>query len=126
MSLECDFSDLINKLVNMEKKVKKEIADKALDKGADIILQGQKNNAPVDTGRLKNSLVKGDKKGTGEKREINIGLIKADRDVARYGYVQKHGTSSMNGKKWIKNAWASNKQQANEAIKESIMEDLLK
>ncbi|WP_158250039.1 HK97 gp10 family phage protein [Clostridioides difficile] len=47
MSLECNFSDLINKLVNMEKKVKKEIADKALDKGADIILQGQKNNAPV-------------------------------------------------------------------------------
>lgn len=124
MAINFDMSQLLDILDDLDKKVKKDISKNALNAGADVILEGQQANVPVDSGDLKESLDKGKVKG-GANAKINIGIEKGDKDTLRYGYYQEYGTESMIGKKWMKSAWNDSKDQALEKIKESIINDLI-
>lgn len=124
MGFEIDFSELIDKLDEIERKLKTEVIDNALEKGANIILEAQKKTVPVDTGNLQDSLDKGDKTGSGTNRKITIGIQNTDDESIRYGYYQEYGNSSMNGRKWMKKAWNKSVSEANKAIVESLAEDL--
>ena len=124
MGFEIDFSTLIDKLDEIEHKLKTEVIDNALEKGADVILKAQKEDVPVDTGNLQNSLGKGDKTGSGTNRKITVGIENGDDESIRYGYYQEYGTSDMVGKKWMKKAWNKSVSEANKAICESLAEDL--
>lgn len=117
---------MIDKLDDLERKAKGNIATNALNKGADVILKGQIEKAPEDSGKLKSSLDKTGIKGNGTKSKIQIGIENGDKDTLRYGYYQEYGTENMVGKKWMKSAWNDSIKKANEAIKESIIKDLLK
>ncbi len=123
MGLEIDFSTLIDKLDEIERKLKTEVIDNALEKGADIILEAQKETVPVDTGHLERSLGKGEISGSGTNKKITIGIENGDESI-RYGYYQEYGTSNMVGKKWMKKAWNKSVSEANKAIGESLAEDL--
>lgn len=125
MGLNADFSEALRAIERMQKKASKEMIDNALEKGAEPILKAQETTVPVgDTGRLKRSLGKGKKTGSGSNRKIHVGIQNAqDREVT-YGYYQEHGTRRMSGKKWMKQAWNKSKSQANEEIKKSIVRDL--
>lgn len=126
MGLTHNFQDLIDKLEELERKCQKEITSNALNNGADVVLEGQKETVPKDTGELEKSLDKSKVKGSGTKAKINIGIENAkDREVT-YGYYQEYGTENMIGKKWMKKAWNNKAKEALEAIKESIIDDLLK
>ena len=124
MGFEIDFSELIDKLDEIERKLKTEVIDNALEKGANIILEAQKKTVPVDTGNLQDSLDKGDKTGSGTNRKITIGIQNTDDESIRYGYYQEYGNSSINGRKWMKKAWNKLVSEANKAIVESLAEDL--
>lgn len=127
MGLEFDFSSVIAKFEELERKAQKEIATNALNAGADVILEGpkgQKETAPKNTGELEESLDKGQVKGTGSKAKINVGIENANEDVVRYGFYQEYGTENMIGKKWMKSAWNNSIKEASEAIKKSIVKDL--
>ena len=124
MGLEIDFSTLIDKLDEIERKLKTEIIDNALEKGADVILESQKETVPVDTGHLEQSLAKGKIIGSGTNKKITIGIENGDDESIRYGYYQEYGTSNMVGKKWMKKAWNKSVSEANKAIGESLAEDL--
>jgi HK97 gp10 family phage protein len=124
VAINFDMSQLLDILDDLDKKVKKDISKNALNAGADVILEGQQANVPVDSGDLKESLDKGKVKG-GANAKINIGIEKGDKDTLRYGYYQEYGTESMIGKKWMKSAWNDSKDQALEKIKESIINDLI-
>lgn len=124
MGLTCNFQDIIDKLEELERKAQKEISTNALNAGADILLEGQIETVPEDTGELKASLDKGKIKGSGTKSKITVGIESDNKDVIRYGYYQEYGTENMIGKKWMKKAWNKNIKQASEAIKESIIKDL--
>ena len=124
MGFEIDFSELIDKLDEIERKLKTEVIDNALEKGANIILEAQKKTVPVDTGNLQDSLDKGDKTGSGTNRKITIGIQNTGDESIRYGYYQEYGNSSMNGRKWMKKAWNKSVSEANKAIVESLAEDL--
>lgn len=129
MGMNVDFSEAITRLNRMQKKASKGMIDNALDKGAKPILEAQKQTVPVRKGpgggKLRASLDKGKKQGSGSNRKIQVGIQNAvDREVT-YGYYQEHGTRRMVGKKWMKKAWEKSKKQANEEIKKSIVNDLL-
>lgn len=124
MGFEIDFSELIDKLDEIERKLKTEVIDNALEKGADVILEAQKEAVPIDTGNLQDSLDKGDKTGSGTNRKITIGIQNTDDESIRYGYYQEYGNSSMNGRKWMKKAWNKSVSEANKVIGESLAKDL--
>ena len=127
MGIECNFAEAIERLESLNKRVGKELIDEALESGSEEILQGQLLTVPVgDTGKLKRSLGKGKKTGTGANRKVDIGIINAQANEVVYGYYQEHGTERMNGKKWMKRAWNKNKDKAQEKIKETIVEGLTK
>lgn len=123
MGFEFDMSALMARFEQMEKAAKKDMSKKALDKGADIILNAQKETVPVDTGELKESLDKSNFKN-GANASIEIGSMSANEDIIRYGYYQEYGTSNMVGKKWMKSAWTESVEEASNVIKESIKENL--
>lgn len=125
MSLDVDFSQALRAIERMQKKASREMIDNALEKGAEPVLKAQQQTVPVgDTGKLKASLDKGKKAGSGSNRKIHIGIQHAQKREVVYGYYQEHGTRRMAGKKWMKQAWEQSKSQANEEIKKSIVEDL--
>lgn len=123
MGLEFDFSSVISKFEELERKVQKDISTNALNKGADIMLKAQIDNAPEDTGELKSSLDKKNLK-IGTNASIEVGINSGDEDVIRYGYYQEYGTESIVGNKWMKSAFNNSIKEASEAIKESIIKDL--
>lgn len=125
MSLDVDFSEALRTIERMQKKASKEMIDNALEKGAEPILKAQQQTVPVgDTGKLKDSLGKDNKSGSGGNRKIKVGIQNANGRAVTYGYYQEHGTRRMLGKKWMKQAWNKSKSQANEEIKKSIVKDL--
>ena len=133
MGLEFDFGQIRSNLMTIQKNVRKNVIDKSLDAGAEIMLEEQQNNVPVHTpdkknrragGRLKASLGIGKKTGTDLKREVHVGIQNAQEREVVYGYYQEHGTSTMVGKKWMKRAWQKSIKKANEEIKKSLIKDI--
>ena len=128
MGISFDFNEIHNKLEELDKRVSNEIGKNALEKGSNIILEAQTESVPVrkgtEGGKLKRSLDKSSIKGTGYKKKIQIGIENAKEREVLYGYYQEYGTSSMIGKKWMKRAFQKSIKNANEEIKNSIIEDL--
>lgn len=124
MGLTFDMSKVLEKLDKLEKKAKNDMSKNALNKGADIMESTIKANIPVDTGALQESIDKSNVKG-GANPKINVGLIDADADVIRYGNAQNFGTENMIGKKFMERSFIESKDEVIEAIKESIVNDLL-
>lgn len=128
MSLDVDFSEALRAIERMQKKASKEMIDNALEKGAEPILKAQQQTVPVRKGpkggKLKASLGKGKKTGSGSNRKIHVGIQNAQEREVIYGYYQEHGVRRKLGKKWMKKAWNQSKKEANEEIKKSIVKDL--
>lgn len=124
MGFEIDFGALFDRLEEIEKKASGQAIDNALEKGAEVILEAQKETVPVDTGHLEQSLAKGKIIGSGTNKKITIGIENEYDESIRYGYYQEYGTSNMVGKKWMKKAWNKSVSEANKAIGESLAEDL--
>ncbi len=127
MGLEFDFSRVQEKLEELGRKASKEVADKALKAGANEVLNELKEEVSsnvYDTGELYNSLGLGKIKGSGTNRKIEIGSQSDSRDIVARNFYQEYGNSSMMGKKHNKRAFENSKKRANEAIKQSLKEDL--
>ncbi len=126
MGLEFDFSNLISKLENIEKKASKEISQKALKAGEEVLkeLKNEVRSKVYDTGELYESLDLGPIKGSGTNKKILIGSQSSDRSVVERNYYNEHGTSSIIGKKHNKRAFNNSKDKAKEAIIVSIRKDL--
>ncbi len=137
MGLEFDFGQIRSNLMTIQKNVRKNVIDKSLDAGAEIMLEEQQNNVPVHTpdkknrragGRLKASLGIGKKTGTDLKREVHVGIQNAQEREVVYGYYQEHGYSkggkAVSGKKWMKKSFNNSIEKASEKIKDVAMKEL--
>ena len=125
MGIKCTGMDqLLNKFQELEKKAQRNIADKALDKAGDIVKSTMIDLAPEDTGALKSAIDKGNLKGSGTNRKIEVGNINGDSEVTRYWYYQENGTTVMNPTKFTKKSFQNSVSDANEAIKQVIIEEL--
>ena len=125
MGIKCTGMDqLLNKFQELEKKAQRGIADKALDKAGDIVKSAMIDLAPEDTGALKSAIDKGNLKGSGTNRKIEVGNINGDSEVTRYWYYQENGTTVMNPTKFTKKGFQNSVSDANEVIKQVIVEEL--
>ena len=125
MGIKCTGMDqLLNKFQELEKKAQRNIADKALDKASDIVKSTMIDLAPEDTGALKSAIDKGNLKGSGTNRKIEVGNINGDSEVTRYWYYQENGTTVMNPTKFTKKSIQNSVSDANEVIKQVIIEEL--
>ena len=127
MGLEVNFSSIISKLKDIEKKASREIIDNALKAGGEVVLESLKLEVAVnvyDTGELYDSLNLGEIRGAGTNKKILIGSQSNDRKVVERNYYNEYGTSSIVGKKHNKRAFQNSKKEANRAIIESIQKDL--
>lgn len=137
MGLEFDFSKVKANLMTIQKNARKNVIDKSLDAGAEIILEEERQNVPVHTpnkknrragGRLKSSLGIGKKTGIDLKREVHVGIQNAQEREVVYGYYQEHGYSrggkAVSGKKWMKKSFNNSIDKANEKIKDVVIKEL--
>lgn len=116
---------LLSKFGELERKAQKDLADKALNKAGDIIKEEIQSIAPEgETGKLKSSIEKGNLKGSGTSRKIEVGNLNADSEVTRYFYHQENGTTVMPAKKFMKRGFQNSVSDADKAIKKVIREEL--
>lgn len=126
MGLEFDFAELEDALSGISKKVSEQIIDKALDSGAKISLKAMEKNVPIDTSALKNSLGEIKKEGNKINRKVHLGSTSNNREIVARAYYQEYGNSNMNGKKWMKKSYYQSKDEAINAIGDSLAKDLFK
>ena len=82
MSLQFDLSSLTKKLSELEKKVQKDVAKKALLAGAEPMEKSIKNASPIDTGELKNNIQSAKKvKVRKGKTTIDVGVTGDNRKI---------------------------------------------
>lgn len=124
MGMKIDFSEVENKLYKMSNKMKNQTIDKALDAGAEVILEAEKKNVPVDTHLLQSRLGTFGKKGNGMKRSVDIGISDNKDRVATYGYYQEYGYGTTAGKKWMKKSFKQSSKEAVEKISGVLKEEL--
>ena len=120
MSLDFDMSQLKKKLDSLEKKVANKISKESLEAGADIMLNYQKQEVPVDTGKLRESLSKSKVKTKKKAKKIDIGTMDAPQDVQRYGYYQHYGSRGKLGTFWMDEAYQKGIDKSLNVIKETI------
>lgn len=124
MSLDFDFKNVEKRLQALSKKVSKQTIDKALEAGEEVLLNEMKKNVPVDTGELRDSLGEIRKSGSGLSRKAVVGINSDNRKIIERGYYQEHGTKYFNGKKWMKKSSQNSKEEAIQAVANSLKEDL--
>lgn len=138
MGLEFDFNQVKTNLMTIQKNIRKNVIDKSLDAGAEIILEEEIKNVPIHTpnkknrragGRLKASLGIGEKEGTDLKRKVSVGIRDAQEREVVYGYYQEYGYSrggkAVVGKKWMKKSFNKSIKKANEAINKTVMKEII-
>ena len=92
---EVDFSclDKLQKKAEEMGKKSNRVINKALNAGADIILDEMVNRCPVRTGKAKEHLKKSKVKSKKGQKFINIGVNKDDNSKAFYLKFYEYGTS---------------------------------
>ena len=126
MGLTFNFEELEDALVGMSKKATESVIDIALDAGAKPVLNAMNKNVPVDTSKLKKSLGEIKKDGSKTNRKVHLGSTSTDRKIVERAYYQEYGNSSMNGKKWMKKSYNQSKEDAINAIGDSLAKNLFK
>jgi len=100
------------------------VADEALLAGGEVLLEGMRRRAPVETGHLRDSLVTVGPKQDGNYHFIEVGLVGADAETARYGTAQEYGTSSMGASPYIRPTMDADMKKARQAMREVYKEVL--
>ena len=92
---EIDFSciDKLQKKVSEMGKKSNKLTNKALNAGADVILDEMVKRCPVRTGKAKKNLKKSKVKSKKGEKYINIGINKEDNSEAFYLKFYEWGTS---------------------------------
>jgi len=78
------------------------IAGEALLSGGELLLDGMQRRVPVDTHNLQNHLNLQGPTRDGNFTFVEIGLMGADKETARYGNVQEFGSSSMAAQPYVR------------------------
>jgi HK97 gp10 family phage protein len=95
-------------------------AARALEAGAEPILDEMKTLVPKDTRNLERHLKIEGPRQDGNFVYVDVGIIDADENTAIYGNVQEYGSSSNQAQPYIRPALKSRKAAAMKAMKESL------
>ena len=128
MSNGLDFScidDYRRKLEELGRKGTS-IEKKALEEGAEPILQEMINNCPVRTGKAKKHLKKSKPKKEKGIQTIKIGVNKGDNSEAFYLKFSEWGTSKQVARPFMRPAFERKREEGLEITKKVIREELRK
>lgn len=78
------------------------VSDQALAQGGEILLGGMKTRVPKDTHNLENSLKIDGPHQDGSFHYIEVGVIDADDDTARYGNVQEFSSAHTPAQPYVR------------------------
>lgn len=112
---------LIEELSDLNDNIDEAVGE-ALNAGADELLSGMIARARERTGNLKSKLKKSAVKMERNFSFIDIGLIDADAETARYGNAQEFGTSSMAGQSYIRAAFDEDMARARAKMRKVLQE----
>jgi HK97 gp10 family phage protein len=98
-------------------------AGRALAAGGEVALQGMQRRVPQDTKNLAEHLATSQPKKNGNFVYVDVGILQADADTARYGNAQEFGTSSMPAQPYIRPTLAEDKGAISKAMRDSLKEE---
>lgn len=128
MALEIDLSSLTKKLSELEKKVQKDISEKALLAGAEYMEDALKDASPVDTGELRDNIKTANKIKTKKGQStIDLGVIGENgtpREVVERAYYNHYGARSKAPTFWMDDGFKKGIKPAQEKIKEVLIKEL--
>lgn len=124
MALEFDFSNLNKRLEEMATKTQTKTLDKVLDVGKEPILEEMRNNAPIDTHELQNSLDEIKRSGSGVKRISRLGIKSDDKSIQARGFYSEYGNERQVATHWMKKSFAKARGQAKEKMIQALKEEL--
>lgn len=125
MALDFDMSSLTKKLSELEKKVQKDVAKKALLAGADPMEDSLKNASPVDTGELRQNIKSAKKiKNKKGRPTIDVGVTGGNREIVERAYYNHYGSRSRAGTYWMDSGFEDGIKPAQEKIKEVLKKEL--
>ena len=116
------FEEYLEKLVQAGRDVDQDI-HRALDAGADVAVEGMQRRVRKDTHNLEQHIKKTEVRQEGNYSYIEIGVLDADAETARYGNAQEYGTSSMPAQPYIRPTMKSDAGKIKKAMKNSLIED---
>ena len=128
MNTELDFScidDYRKKLEALGRKGTR-IENKALEEGAEPILQEMVKNCPVRTGKAKKHLTKSKPKKEKGIQIVKIGVQKSDNSEAFYLKFYEWGTSKQIARPFMRPAFENKRKEALEITKGIIREEIRK
>lgn len=96
----------------------------ALMAGGEVLLDGMKQRVPKDTHNLEEHLVIEGPNQDGNFHSIEVGVVHADAETARYGNAQEYGTSSMAAQSYVRATVDADKGRASKAMRDSLAEEL--
>ncbi|RDY29759.1 hypothetical protein CHL78_000895 [Romboutsia weinsteinii] len=125
MSLQFDISQLTKKLSELENKVKKDVAKKALLEGVEPMENALKDASPVDTGELRANIKSANKiKMKKGKTTIDVGVTGDNRKIVERAYYNHYGSRSRAGTYFIDDGFKIGIKPAQEKIKEVLIKEL--
>jgi HK97 gp10 family phage protein len=105
VKVKLDFRAFSNYLEDIQKagKLVNEAVEAALDAGADVLVNGMKLRAPVDTGNLQEHIDRTPVIWDGNDAYVYVGLLRnVDAETARYGTTQEYGSAKMPAHPYIR------------------------
>lgn len=104
-----------------------EIVKRALPAGGQVFVDGMRSRAPEDTGNLKSKIKMSEPEQDGNYIWIEVGLVDADDETARYGNAQEYGWSDRQGAKaghpYIRPTVDHDKSRARKAMIEVVKQE---
>lgn len=95
------FAEYLERLQKAGKDIDR-VSDQALKAGGEIILTGMKTRVPKDTHNLENAIKIDGPHQDGNFHYVEVGVIDADADTARYGNVQEFGSAHTPAQPYVR------------------------
>jgi len=95
------FSEYLERLAKAGRDIDA-VSGEALAAGGEILLNGMVTRVPVDTHNLQSHLKVDGPHQDGNFHYVEVGLVRADADTARYGNVQEFGSSNTPAQPYIR------------------------
>lgn len=116
------FEQYLEKLAAAGRDVDASIG-RALQAGAQVAEDGMEQRVAKDTHNLEEHIEISEVKREGNFSYVEIGVLHADAETARYGNAQEYGTSSMAAQPYIRPTMAEDAGKIKRAMKDSLIKD---
>ena len=129
MGFSIDFSALNKRLNSMEKKASEKVIDKALEAGAEPLIDSLKkniNDLATDTGELRDSIAVTKKYGIGLERRFRVAPGTTKKEVHDRAYYTNYGTRHIAGRHWKQKSIDESRDEVNKRIKDVVDEEIFK